>query len=63
MGKNDITWGEDNNTGMPPNQKANKAEELTYLSTNIEADWDGNFILMSNLSCDIWEEGCKVSVI
>jgi hypothetical protein len=38
MGKNDITWGEDNSTGMPPNQKVNKAEEPTYLSTNIEAD-------------------------
>jgi hypothetical protein len=35
VGKNDITWGQANSTGVPPNQKVNKAEELTYISTNI----------------------------
>jgi hypothetical protein len=28
-------WGQANSTGMPPDQKVNKAEELTYLSANI----------------------------
>jgi hypothetical protein len=26
LGENDITWGQANNTGVPPNQKVNKAE-------------------------------------
>ncbi len=29
--------GEVNKTGVPPNQKVTKAEELTYLFTNIAA--------------------------
>ncbi len=30
-----VTRGQANNTGSLPNQKVNKAEELTYLSNNI----------------------------
>jgi hypothetical protein len=40
--KNDVikgqaswAWGQANSTGMPPNQKVNKSEELTYLTKNI----------------------------
>ncbi len=33
-GKNDGTRGQADSTGMPPKQKVNKAEELTYLSIN-----------------------------
>jgi hypothetical protein len=35
LGKNGITWDQANSTGMPPDRKVNKAEELTYISTNI----------------------------
>ncbi len=35
--KNDVTWGQANSTGMPPNPKVNKADKLTYLSTNIDS--------------------------
>jgi hypothetical protein len=35
LSQNDITWGQANCTGMPPDQKMNKAEELTHLFTNI----------------------------
>jgi hypothetical protein len=35
LGKNDITWGQANSTSVPANQKVNKPEELTYLSTYI----------------------------
>jgi hypothetical protein len=31
LGKNDVTMPEANSTGMPPDQKVNKDEELTYL--------------------------------
>jgi hypothetical protein len=34
-GQKDITLEQANSSGMPPDQKVNKAEELTYLSTNI----------------------------
>ncbi len=34
MGYNDISLGQANSNGMPPNQKTNEAEELTYLSRN-----------------------------
>jgi hypothetical protein len=34
-GKIDVTWGQANSTGMPPDKKVNKAEELTCLSINI----------------------------
>ena len=34
LGQNDITQGQGNGTSMPPNQKVNKAEELTYLYTD-----------------------------
>jgi len=34
MGKNDVTWGQANSIALVPNQKVNKAEELTDLSTN-----------------------------
>ncbi len=30
LGQNYVTWGQTNSTGMPPDQKVNKAEELTY---------------------------------
>jgi len=30
LAKNDIIWEQANSTGVPPNQKVNKAEELTY---------------------------------
>ncbi len=33
--QNDVTCWQVNSTGMPPDQKVNKAEKLTYLSTNI----------------------------
>ncbi len=36
----DITWGQTNITGMPLDQNVNKAEELTYLSTNIALNDD-----------------------
>ncbi len=32
LGQNDLTQGQANRTGMPPDQKVNKAELLTYLS-------------------------------
>jgi len=35
MGQNGITWGQDDSTGMTPEQKVNKAEEPTYISLNI----------------------------
>ncbi len=35
LSKNDITWKQPVRTCMLPNQKVNKAEELTFLSTNI----------------------------
>jgi hypothetical protein len=35
LGKKDVTCGQANSTGMPPFHKSKKAEELTYLSTNI----------------------------
>ncbi len=37
LGKNDVTSGQANSTDMPPppTNNVNKAEELTYLSTNI----------------------------
>ncbi len=35
MGKNDVTSGQAKNTGMTPNQKVNKAEEIISLSINI----------------------------
>ncbi len=31
LGQNDITWGEANSTGVPPDKKEKKAEKLTYL--------------------------------
>ncbi len=31
-------WGQVNSIGILPNQKVNKAEELTYLPTNIDVD-------------------------
>jgi len=32
LGKNDVSWGQANSPGMPPNQKkVNKVELLTYL--------------------------------
>ncbi len=36
LGKNDITQELAGNIGMQTKQKANKAEELTYLYLNIE---------------------------
>jgi len=36
LGKNDNIVGQANSTGVSPDQKVNKAEELTYLSTNFE---------------------------
>ncbi len=33
--KNDVTWGQANSTGMPPDLKVNKVYELTYLSINM----------------------------
>ncbi len=36
LGKNDVTWGQAKSTAVPPDQKVNKAQELTYLPTNIE---------------------------
>ncbi len=38
LGKNDVTWGQANSTGMPPNHKVNKAEEPTYLSMNMASN-------------------------
>jgi hypothetical protein len=38
LGKNDITWGSGKSTCVPPDQKLNKAEELTYLSLQT-LDW------------------------
>ncbi len=35
LGQNDITQGQASSTGMPPDQKVNKAEQLAYLSVNI----------------------------
>jgi hypothetical protein len=35
LGKNAINSGQTSSTGMPPKQKVNKAEELTYLFINI----------------------------
>ncbi len=36
LDQNDVTWGQAKSAGMPPNQKSTqKAEDLTYLSTNI----------------------------
>ncbi len=35
MGKKDITGELVNSTGVPPDQKVNKAEELTNISLNI----------------------------
>jgi hypothetical protein len=32
LGRNDIIPGASNSTGVPPNQKENSNEELTYLS-------------------------------
>ncbi len=34
LGQNDITWGEANSTGVPPDKKEKKAEKLTYVFTN-----------------------------
>jgi hypothetical protein len=34
--KNDVTWRQANSTGMPPDQKVNKAKELHHVSINIE---------------------------
>jgi len=34
-GKKLLTRGQADSTGVPPYPKVNKAEELTYLSTNI----------------------------
>jgi hypothetical protein len=28
LGKNDVTWGQANSTGMPPDTKVNKAKDL-----------------------------------
>ncbi len=36
LGLKDITWGHANSTGMHPTKNVNKAEEVTYLSTNID---------------------------
>jgi hypothetical protein len=36
--KNDINYGQVNNIGTPPNQEVNKAEEITYLSINIQGE-------------------------
>ncbi len=38
LGKNDLMWRQVNSIGTLPNQKVNKAEELTYLPTNIDVD-------------------------
>ncbi len=38
LSNNDITWVQANSTGVPPDQKVDKAEELTYPSTNIALD-------------------------
>ncbi len=35
LGKNSITWGQAKSTGMPPDKKVNKAEELAHLSIDI----------------------------
>ncbi len=35
LGKNDVIWGQAYRPAVIPNQRVNKAEELTYLSTNI----------------------------
>ncbi len=35
-GKKDVTRGQANSTGVPPDQKIDNAEELTYLSINID---------------------------
>jgi hypothetical protein len=40
MGKNNITQGQANSTGMPPDQKVNKAEELTCLYKHANAAQD-----------------------
>ncbi len=39
-----------NSTGVSPNQKVNKADELTYLSTNngVESVWNASFMYMWN---------------
>ncbi len=34
--QNDVTWGQANSTGVPPDQKSKQAVELTYLSTKID---------------------------
>jgi hypothetical protein len=39
LGQNDVTQEQAKSTGMPPNKKVNKAEELTYVSTNIGVKW------------------------
>jgi len=38
QGKNDITWGQAESTSIPPDQKVNKAEELTYPPINIDSN-------------------------
>jgi hypothetical protein len=53
LGKNDITQGQANSTGMPPDQKVNKAEELTclYKHANAAQDSQGSpFLLLSAFS-------------
>ncbi len=50
MGKNDVTWGQAHSTVMPPNQKVNKAEELTYLSKNTVFFHSKNTEIVINLS-------------
>jgi hypothetical protein len=32
-----VTWGQANSTYVPPNQKVNKAEQLTYFYIKIES--------------------------
>jgi hypothetical protein len=35
LDKNDVTWGQANSTAMLPDQKVNKAKDLTFRSINI----------------------------
>jgi len=39
LGQNDVILAHANSSGVPPNQKINKAEELTYLSKDIADDF------------------------
>jgi len=55
--QNDVTQEQAKSTGMPPNKKVNKAEELTYLSTNIGVKWCKQ--LKRVLACFPWQPWVK----